>query len=258
MARTERAVTAGVLIIGNEILSGRTEDKNLPYLAHGLNEVGVQVREARVVPDLEAAIVEALNALRTAHRYVFTTGGIGPTHDDITAASVARAFGVALERHAEAERRLRAYYARVDTLEVTAARLRMANIPQGAELVDNPVSAAPGFRIENVYVLAGVPSIMRAMFDGVKHTLAGGMPVESRELVVALPESEMAETLGRIQERYPDVDMGSYPFMRAGRFGTSLVLRSTDSARLETALEALREGIRELGTEPEEPAPGRR
>ncbi|NIR30541.1 MAG: competence/damage-inducible protein A [Gammaproteobacteria bacterium] len=245
-------VTAAVVVIGNEILSGRTRDSNLAYLARGLNEVGIRVREARVIPDVEGVIVETVNTLRARHAYVFTTGGIGPTHDDITAASVAKAFGVPLERNADAVRRLQAYYARPEvSAGLTEARLRMANVPCGAELLDNPVSGAPGFRMENVYVLAGVPSIMEAMFGAIKPHLRGGAVVRTREIVVYLPESEVARTLSRLQERYPDVEMGSYPFVRGGRFGTSLVLRSSETTRLAEAATALEQGIRELGVEPE-------
>ncbi len=245
-------VTAAVIIIGNEILSGRTRERNLSYLARGLNEVGIRVREARVIPDLEDVIVDTVNTLRAQHAYVFTTGGIGPTHDDITAASVAKAFGVPLERNAGAVRRLEEYYARPDvSVGLTEARLRMANVPRGAELLENPLSGAPGFRMENVYVLAGVPSIMEAMFDAIKPHLRGGAVVRSREVVVYLPESEVAGTLSRLQARYPDVEMGSYPFVREGRFGTSLVLRCAEATRLAEAVAALEQGVRELGAEPE-------
>lgn len=245
-------VSAAVILIGNEILSGRTQDKNLAYLARELNAVGIQVREARVIPDIEAVIVATVNTLRSAYDYVFTTGGIGPTHDDITAAAVAKAFGVPLERNADAVRRLGEYYARPEvSAGLTEARLRMANVPRGAELVENPVSGAPGFRMQNVYVLAGVPSIMQAMFDALRPRLAGGAIIRSREVVVFLPESEVAGALSRVQARYPDVDMGSYPFVREGRFGTSLVLRAPESERLAEAVAALERELRELGAEPE-------
>lgn len=241
-------ISAAVVIIGNEILSGRTRDANLAYLAKGLNEAGIQLLEGRVIPDLEGVIVETVNALRRVYDYVITTGGIGPTHDDITAASIARAFGVPLERNAEAVRRLEAYYARPDvSVALTEARLRMANIPRGAELVENPVSGAPGFRLGNVYVLAGVPSIMQAMFEALKPHLRSGVVMCSREITVFRPESEVAATLAGLQARYPDVDMGSYPFVREGRFGTSLVLRAGEESRLAEAAAALEAALQALG-----------
>jgi molybdenum cofactor synthesis domain-containing protein len=243
----ERVVTAAVLIIGNEILSGRTQDVNLAYLGQQLNGMGVRLREARVVADVEDEIVAALNELRARYDYVFTTGGIGPTHDDITSESVARAFGVKLIRHPEAERRLRAHY---DPDKVNEARLRMANTPDGATLVDNPVSIAPGYQMGNVFVLAGVPAIMRAMFDSLKDRLVGGAPVRSISVPAFVAEGTIAKDLGELQARFPELDIGSYPFFRAGRFGTSLVLRGTDEARLALAAQELRSLIRRLGAEP--------
>jgi len=244
-------VTAAVVVIGNEILSGRTRDANLAHLARGLGDVGIQVAEARVIPDVEDVIVATVNELRARHAYVLTTGGIGPTHDDITAAAVAKAIGVPLERNAEAVRRLESHYRDAGgAFELNEARLRMADVPRGATLVENPVSKAPGFRIENVIVLAGVPSIMRAMLDGLKHQLAGGPPVHAREIACFLPEGELAGPLAALQERYPDVDMGSYPFVRDGRFGASVVLRSRDEPRLEAAAGEARAAIRDLGAEP--------
>jgi len=229
-------VTACLIIVGNEILSGRTQDANLAFLARELGELGIRMREARVVPDEEEAIVEAVNAARSRHTYVFTTGGIGPTHDDITAACIAKAFGVPFGRNAEAERRLLAYY---PPEKVNAARMRMADTPEGAELIDNPVSVAPGFRIGNVHVLAGVPSIMRAMFEGLRASLKGGAPVTSRTITVYAPEGEIAGPLAEIQGRHPDVEIGSYPFMRQDRFGASIVLRSADRGRIDAAAQEL-------------------
>lgn len=242
-------VTAALVIIGNEVLSGRTQDANLQFLAEGLNTVGIRLREARVIPDDEERIVEAINELRAAYDYVFTTGGIGPTHDDITSAAIAKAFGRAQGRNAEAEAVLREHY-RPD--EVTEARLTMADMPEGVSLIDNPVSRAPGFRIENVFVLPGVPRIMQAMFDGFKHDLAGGDPVISRTITVFLPEGVMAEPLGRLQNRHPDAEIGSYPFVRQGKFGTSLVIRSTDAAVINRVAEELRRIILDKGGEPME------
>ena len=194
-------VTAALLIIGNEILSGRTKDANLPFLAEKLNGIGVRLREARVVPDIEAEIIDAVNALRARYDYVFTTGGIGPTHDDITSECIAKAFGVALERHPDAVRRLQEHY---QTDQINEARLRMANVPAGGILVDNPVSKAPGYQIGNVFVLAGVPMIMQGMVDNLLPRLKGGAPMLSRTVSCALAEGTLAEGLEAVQNRYPD------------------------------------------------------
>src|SRR3954447_15292445 len=205
----EQTVTAALVIIGNEILSGRTQDANLAFLATELNEAGIQMREVRVVPDAEADIVEAVNALRGKHDHVFTTGGIGPTHDDITSASIAKAFGLPYGRHPEAERRLLAYY---PPEKVNPARMKMAETPAGAELIDNPVSVAPGFTIGNVHVLPGVPSILQAMFTGLRPRLQGGAVVRARTITALCPEGDIAQPLAEIQARWPTVEMGSYPF----------------------------------------------
>ncbi len=242
-------VTAAVLIIGNEVLSGRTQDANLAYLAKGLNEVGVRLMEARVIADVEDEIVAAVNDVRARYDYVFTTGGIGPTHDDITAACVAKAFGRPLIRHADALRRLEEHYRRTG-IELNEARLRMANTPEGADLIDNPVSSAPGFRVENVHVMAGVPRICQAMFDGIKHTLSGGDPVLSRTVQCGLPEGKLAAALGAIQDRFADIEIGSYPSYRAGGFGVAVVLRTTDAAVLGAATDAVADLVRDLGDEP--------
>ena len=241
---TEKIVTAGLLIIGNEILSGRTQDANMAFLGRRLNEIGVRLLEVRVVPDIEAEIVTAVNALRARFDYVFTTGGIGPTHDDITAASIAKAFGVPLIQNPEARARLEGNYR---PGELNEARLRMANTPEGASLVDNPVSTAPGFQMGNVFVMAGIPVIMQAMFESVVHRLVGGKPLLSRTLTVALPEGKIAAGLGALQDTYADVEMGSYPFSRDGRFATRLVLRSADDARLAAAAAELEAMIKDLG-----------
>ena len=240
-------VTAALIVIGNEVLSGRTQDANVRFLAAGLNGVGVRLMEARVIADVEDEIVEAINALRAKFDYVFTTGGIGPTHDDITSAAVAKALGREFGRNAEAEAILRHHYRPED---VTEARLRMADIPEGAELIDNPVSRAPGFRVENVIVMPGVPRIMQAMFDGYKHNLVGGDPVQSVSITVALPEGVMAAPLGRLQDDHAAVEFGSYPFVRHGRVGTCLVVRSADKAALDAAESALRAMIDDFGAEP--------
>ncbi|HZH26866.1 MAG TPA: molybdopterin-binding protein [Azospirillaceae bacterium] len=240
-------VTAAVLIIGNEILSGRTKDANLGWLAERLYALGIRMREARVVSDVEADILAAVDALRQRYDYVFTTGGIGPTHDDITSACIAKAFGVPLERNAEAVRRLERHYA---PGQLNEARLRMADIPRGATLVDNPVSGAPGFQIGNVVVLAGVPAIMQAMFDGLKTGLVGGAPLFAKTVRCLVPEGILAEGLGRIQGRYAQVEIGSYPFFRNQQFGVSLVLRSTDPDALGRATAEVAELVTRLGGAP--------
>ncbi len=245
----EKTVTACVLIIGNEILSGRTQDANLAYLARGLNEAGLRLREARVIPDIADTIVATVNEVRAKYDYVFTTGGIGPTHDDITAECVARAFGVELILHPDAKRILEGGY---KPGELNEARLRMAHVPEGAALIRNPVSRAPGFRIGNVFVMAGIPQVMQAMFDGVKASLKGGRPVLVRTLGCSLPEGLLAKGLGEIQARYPDVEIGSYPWYRRGAFGVSLALRSPDAERLGVATEAVAALIRSLGDMPSE------
>jgi len=242
-------VTAALVIIGNEILSGRTTDANLPFLAKALNEVGVRLAEARVVMDIEADIIEAVNACRARHTYVFTTGGIGPTHDDITAECIAKAFGVAIEENAEALACLMRNYRPED---LNPMRRRMARIPAGASLIANPISNAPGFRIGNVYVMAGVPSIMQAMFDGIRHTLAGGAPMLARTVTMYLPEGLLAEGLADIQARHPTVEIGSYPFVRLHRLGTSVVARGTDIGALASVAAGVVELARSLGAPADE------
>jgi molybdenum cofactor synthesis domain-containing protein len=245
-------VTAAVLLIGNEILSGRTKDANLNYLATELTQIGVRLTEARVVPDVPEAIIKGVNELRAAYDYVFTTGGIGPTHDDITAECVARAFGLALIKDPRAVRLLTNHYGEAN---LTEARLRMAQVPEGATLIENPVSTAPGFQIGNVFVLAGVPAICRAMFDGLKGRLKTGDKVLSVTISGAVGEGVIAKGLGQLQERYPALEIGSYPFFRQGKFGASFVLRGTDVALLKSATEELRSLIRTLGAEPIEGDP---
>jgi molybdenum cofactor synthesis domain-containing protein len=242
-----KIVTAAVLVIGNEILSGRTKDANLNYIATGLTEIGVRLMEARVVPDIEARIIEAVNALRAGYDLVFTTGGIGPTHDDITSECVAKAFGVKLIKHPKAAALLLAHYGAENATE---ARMRMAHTPEGAELIDNPVSIAPGFRIGNVYVMAGVPRICQAMFDGIKGALAHGEKVISATIGGYIGEGVIAKDLGALQQRYPALDVGSYPFFRQGKFGASFVIRGTDAEAIGKAAAELRAIIRALGAEP--------
>ncbi len=225
-------VTAAVLLIGDELLSGRTKDINLGHIAETMTGIAIEVREARFVADEEDEIVAALNALRERYDYVFTTGGIGPTHDDITADSVAKAFGVEISVSDEAVRVMKERY---PDRELNEARLRMARIPHGASLVANPVSAAPGFNIGNVFVMAGVPRIMQAMLANIVPTLERGKPLLSRSIRVDTGEGNLAGPLKAIQDRYPGVSMGSYPFEEDGKFGANVVLRSKDEAALEQA-----------------------
>jgi molybdenum cofactor synthesis domain-containing protein len=246
-APQEKIVTAAVLIIGNEILSGRTQDQNLAYLATGLNSVGVTLREARVIPDIAQVIVATVNELRAQYDYLFTTGGIGPTHDDITSECVAEAFGVPWTLHPEAHKIFLSHY---KPGELNEARLRMAHTPEGAALIINPVSRAPGFRMGNVFVMAGIPRVMQAMFDAVKHDLKGGRPMLARTVSCHLAEGIIAKGLGEIQNRYPDLDIGSYPFYRRGEFGTSLVLRGRDGARLTAGTEEVIALVKSLGGTP--------
>jgi molybdenum cofactor synthesis domain-containing protein len=244
--------TAAVVVIGNEILSGRTQDANLQYLAQKLTDWGVRLREARVIPDIEDVIVRTINEVRAAFDYVFTTGGIGPTHDDITADAVAKAFGVKLVCHQETFKKMEAVY---KPGEFNAARQKMCYIPEGASVIENAVSIAPGFQIGNVFVLAGVPAIMRAMTDTLKNRLVGGPPIQARTVSVYLAEGVVADGFAALQKKYPAIDMGSYPFYRAGRFGTSLVLRGTETASLDRAAAELTALVRSLGAEPQpEPA----
>jgi len=230
----EGIVTAALLVIGDEILSGRTKDKNIGHIADHLTAIGIQMKEVRVVPDEEPEIVDAVNALRKRYDYLFTTGGIGPTHDDITADAIAKAFGVGIDVDERALAPMRAYFERRG-VELTAARMRMARIPFGAELVENSVSIAPGFMLGNVIVMAGVPNIMHVMLEAATRFLTTGKKMLATALDLQRPEGEIAELFGALQKRYPDVPMGSYPFMREGRPGTQLVLRSTDAARLAEA-----------------------
>jgi molybdenum cofactor synthesis domain-containing protein len=226
-------VSAAIILIGNEILSGKTLDKNLPWLSVELNKIGVQVMRAYVIRDEEADIVATVNEARARYDYVFTTGGIGPTHDDITTAAICKAFGVACVRHPEAEAILRAYY---PAEKLNEARLKMADIPLEAELILNPVSAAPAFRLENVYVLAGVPSIMQAMFWHIAPHLRGGAPMVMQQLSVMRPEGDIARALTEVQARYPDVEIGCYPLFKDGKISSTIVLRSADSTLLAQAV----------------------
>ena len=236
---------AALIIIGNEILSGRTQDKNLSYLANWLNEIGIQLSEVRVIRDEEKVIIDTVNYLRAEYDYVFTTGGIGPTHDDITSLSIARAFGVELEVNDKALSILKEYY---KDGELTEARMKMTMIPVGAELVDNPVSKAPGFKMDNVFVMAGIPSIMQGMLEGARRFLKGGDVVKSMSIDVFTPESNVAQALTDLQNKYNDVEIGSYPFSKDNRFGTTLVMRSSDEKRLHQCDKELKQLKREYDT----------
>ena len=226
--------TAGVLLIGDEILSGRTKDKNLGYIADFLTARGIDLKEARVVSDEEAEIASALNQMRERYTYIFTTGGIGPTHDDITADAVARAFDVPVEHEARAVKLLQDYYREVGR-EATPARMRMARMPVGAEHIDNAISRAPGFQIGNVFVMAGVPKIMQAMLEEAGKQLVGGVQLASRTLVAHVPEGDLGGPLSDVQARYDTVSIGSYPFETGTGYGANIVLRSRDEAQLDEA-----------------------
>ncbi len=226
--------TACLLVIGNEVLSGRTQDLNIKFVATGLGAIGIPLREVRVVPDVRETIITTVNECRARFDHVFTTGGIGPTHDDITSECVAAAFGVPWEPHPEAWARMDRHYA---PGQFNAARQRMATMPRGATLIDNAVSIAPGFTIGNVHVMAGVPRIMQAMFAALAPTLPGGTPVQSRAVHAAgLLEGSIAEGLGAIQGRYPALDLGSYPYYRLNGNGVALVAKGTDTAALEACV----------------------
>ena len=233
--------TAAMLVIGDEILSGRTRDSNMHHLANQLTARGIDLKEVRVVADDRPAIVAGVRALSDAYDHVFTSGGIGPTHDDITADCIAEAFGASIDVRADARALLEAHYKRTGT-QLNEARLRMARIPDGAALIDNPVSTAPGFTIANVHVMAGVPAVFEAMVASVLSTLAGGTPLVSETLRVERPEGEIAGPLGALAARYPDLSVGCYPFMQQGRPGANVVIRGTDpmvvaKARAELAAE---------------------
>lgn len=231
------SVSAALLVIGDEILSGRTKDKNIGYIAEYLTGMGIDLSEVRVVPDVREKIIDAINTLRAEYTYLFTTGGIGPTHDDITADCVAAAFGVAIDEDERALAKLRERYTEE---ELTPGRRRMARIPAGADLVENPISKAPGFRIGNVITMAGVPSIMQAMLDNVAPTLEGGVKMLSASLSTGgLPEGVYAASLGDVAKAHPGVSIGSYPSFRDGGFHNEIVLRSRDGALLEAAKAAV-------------------
>ena len=223
-------VNAAILIIGNEILSGRTQDTNTSTLATWLNSIGVKVKEVRVIPDIEKTIVDTLNVLRKENDYVFTTGGIGPTHDDITAESVSKAFGLKYEIHKEGYKILESYY---KPGEFNEGRQKMIWMPENAELILNPTSGAPGFSVENVFCLPGVPSIMKSMLGGITNKIVGGEPILSKTISLKTVESEIANSLTKVQDNNKDVEIGSYPFFHAGKLGVSIVLRSENQSKID-------------------------
>src|SRR3984957_2067054 len=240
--------TACLLVIGNEVLSGRTPHPNIQFLATGLGNLGIPLREVRVIPDVPETIIGTVNEVRKKFDYVFTTGGIGPTHDDITSECVAAAFGVPWEPQPQASPRMEASY---KPGEFNAARQRMATMPRGATLIENAISVAPGFQMENVYVMAGVPRVMQSMFEWLAPRLQGGAKIEMRAVhVIGLPEGIIAEGLGAIQKRYPDLDIGSYPFYRASGSGVALVAKGPDGDAAERALAEVTDLITGLGKVP--------
>ena len=224
-------VNAAILIIGNEILSGRTQDTNTSSIALWLNSIGVKVNEVRVIPDIEGIIIETVNHLRKVNDYVFTTGGIGPTHDDITAQSISKAFNLKYEIHKEAFKILEAYY---KIGEFNEGRQKMVWMPRDARLILNPTSGAPGFNVENVFCLPGVPSILKSMLGGLKNEIVGGKPILSHTISLRTVESEIAKSLADIQDNNQDIEIGSYPFFQAGKLGVSIVIRSEDQSRINT------------------------
>jgi len=230
--------TAAMLVIGDEILSGRTRDANMHYLAGQLTEMGIDLKEVRVVSDDRDAIIAATKALSAGYDHVFTSGGIGPTHDDITADCIAAAFGAHIDVRDDARALLQAHYDRSGQ-ELNEARLRMARIPDGAALIDNPVSTAPGFSLQNVHVMAGVPSVFKAMVASILPTLTGGAPLLSRTLRMMKGEGDLAGPLGSFAEEFPDLSVGSYPFQKDGIYGSNIVVRGSDATLLDTAMAAL-------------------
>lgn len=235
---------AAVIIIGNEILSGRTQDLNIPYIGKNLEKLGIILEEVIIIPDVETTIIKKVKYYSENYDYVFTTGGIGPTHDDITTESIAKAFKVKLLRNPEAVAIMERYY---DPGTLTEARLKMADIPEGASLIDNPVSGAPAFQIKNVFVLAGVPSIMQAMFDALIDRLIGGPPILTASVCTNLTESKLAEGMTKIQNECEAVSIGSYPYFKRGKLGVNIVLRSTDKELLMQQVESIETLINDIG-----------
>ena len=244
---SEKIWTAALIVIGDEILSGRTHDRNIAQVASWLQVQGIRLMEVRVVPDVEALIVAAVDALRTAHDYLFTTGGIGPTHDDITVDAVAAALGLPVVVHPEARRILEAYYATRGG--ITEARLRMARVPEGAELIENRMSGAPGIKIGNIHLMAGVPHITAQMLDALTGTLEGGAPLLTETIGCWVAESEVADLLREVEKAHANCSIGSYPFFRDGRVGANFVIRSTDAGDLASCADTLSEALGEAGVD---------
>jgi len=233
-------VNAAILIIGNEILSGRTQDTNTGTIALWLNSIGVKVKEVRVIPDIEEIIVDSVNELRVENDYIFTTGGIGPTHDDITAESISKAFKIDYEIHIEAFKILEAYY---KPGEFNEGRQKMVWMPKNAKLILNPTSGAPGFNVENVFCLPGVPSILKSMIGGLTNQIVGGDPILSHTISLRTVESEIAKSLADVQKEYNDVEIGSYPFFQAGKLGVSIVIRSEDESKIKKTTDKILEFV---------------
>jgi molybdenum cofactor synthesis domain-containing protein len=246
-----RQWTAALVVIGDEILSGRTQDRNVAQVAGWLNDQGIRLAEVRIVPDDSGRIGEAVNALRAVHDYVFTTGGIGPTHDDITVDAIAAAFGVPVVLHPQAQAILEDYY-RGRPGGLTDARLRMARVPEGAELIPNPSSGAPGVRMGNVYIMAGVPHIAGSMLEALTGKLEGGRPIVSVTVGARAPESDVADLLRDTEAAHPGVAIGSYPFIKDGRYGANFVIRSEDGELARETSDDLSGRLREAGYEPVE------
>ena len=243
---TDRIYTAGLVVIGDEILSGRTHDKNIAQVASWLQVQGIRLSEVRVVPDVIERIVEAVNALREGYDYLFTTGGIGPTHDDITVDAVAEALGVDVVIHPDAKAMLERYYASIGK-ELTEARLRMARVPEGADLIPNRMSGAPGIKLGNIYLMAGVPHITAGMLDALTGTLEGGAPLLSETVGCWTPESEVADILRQVEQAHEGCQIGSYPFFREGRVGANFVIRSTREEDLRSCVDSLCDGLATAG-----------
>ena len=242
MKKTSKKVNAAIIIIGNEILSGRTQDVNVVHLSKWLNELGVKVEEVRVIPDIENSIVNTVNELRKKFKYIFTTGGIGPTHDDITSRSIAKAFNVSYGYNKDAYETLEKYY---KPGEFNDGRKKMAKMPDKASLIYNPSSGAPGFVVENVYCLPGVPSILKSMVDGLKNKISGGKKILSKTISVITVESEIAKPLEDIQNKFKNIEIGSYPFFKSGKIGVSIVIRSTEKNQIKECVRQIQNFIQQ-------------
>ena len=244
--KNKKEIFAGIIIIGNEILSGRTQDTNTSTLSIWLNSLGIKVQEVRVIPDTEETIIKTVNELRKKYNYIFTTGGIGPTHEDITASSISKAFNLTYGPHKEAMSILEKYY---KPGEFNEGRKKMACMPTDANLILNPTSGAPGFNVENVFCLPGVPSILKSMIGGISHKLIGGNPILSQTINLRTVESEIAKSLSEVQTKNKDVDIGSYPFFRAGKLGVAIVLRSSDQNKIDKCNLEIQNFIKEKNIE---------